>query len=739
MTHRLGKTLVVVAFLLVFAPFFLRGEVVFPYDNGIEVGIAPEGLEDPTQNRNFSDIGLVYLPALAHQLGSDSAGWIATWNPANEMGRPAMHVSGLSKAFPPTWILSWFVRDPLHLYTWLGALAVGLGLLFGYLLLEAHDLHPAACLGGALFLGLGTFPLYWLSFVMFLWSSAWTLGLLYFVRRTCRNPAKRSAGDLVGVAFTSYALLLSGYPQQTVWNGLFVVVYTLSELLRTGDARTRLRSAARLALGVALGLAAAAPVFVDLFAIAAASARTSADLAFFQAVLTVFDGPGETCAYVARLFDAWLWGNPIRSDYPLGFNGLSWSPVVACLLAASFAWTRARRLWPLQVFVLVAVLASLSTTVFGLLWKTGLFSISRFHPLAGAFVPTALLAAFAADAALTAERRQRLAAVGLALALAGVAGVGAASSEAALVPSAVVLSGATTAGTVLFLWLRSPRVLVGLVLACVPLFGARLPLTRAPQDVHLDSPLVEAVRQNTPPGMRFAWVANPKHVLPPNEEVLLGLRSIHTYNSLSSRKYQDWVLRLSAQGTHTLGRDFKSITTPASLVRNPELELAGIGLFLSPAPLSSEVARPLEPSSFFWQPVRFPALEAQVARFERTDAGEATLPLPLSGAGTLAVQRVAEQDDRLRFETTASAAESLLFVSQEHHANWVATADGRTLDTVLVNGFYQGVVVPPNTTAVELTYRGAVHWSWLPQLAFALAGAGLLARRLRTRTLSGSG
>jgi hypothetical protein len=62
---------------------------------------------------------------------------------------------------------------------------------------------------------------------------------------------------------------------------------------------------------------------------------------------------------------------------------------------------------------------------------------------------------------------------------------------------------------------------------------------------------------------------------------------------------------------------------------------------------------------------------------------------------------------------------------------------------VIVNGFYQGVVLPPNTSEVELFFRPFVLWSWLPQLLFAASGALLLLRsalqmrgRQRSVTLS---
>jgi hypothetical protein len=51
---------------------------------------------------------------------------------------------------------------------------------------------------------------------------------------------------------------------------------------------------------------------------------------------------------------------------------------------------------------------------------------------------------------------------------------------------------------------------------------------------------------------------------------------------------------------------------------------------------------------------------------------------------------------------------------------------GSTVATVIVNRFYQGVVLPPNTSEVKLFLRPFVLWNWLPQLLFATSGALLL-------------
>jgi hypothetical protein len=56
---------------------------------------------------------------------------------------------------------------------------------------------------------------------------------------------------------------------------------------------------------------------------------------------------------------------------------------------------------------------------------------------------------------------------------------------------------------------------------------------------------------------------------------------------------------------------------------------------------------------------------------------------------------------------------------------------------VVVDGFYQGVIVPPDTGTLELSFRPFIRWAWVPQALFVLAfGLGLARDRLRPKLAS---
>jgi uncharacterized membrane protein YfhO len=87
-------------------------------------------------------------------------------------------------------------------------------------------------------------------------------------------------------------------------------------------------------------------------------------------------------------------------------------------------------------------------------------------------------------------------------------------------------------------------------------------------------------------------------------------------------------------------------------------------------------------------------------------------------------------------------AAGLLTIRNAYEAGWRATADGRPVATLPVDGFLQGVVLPSETGEVVLTYHddavmlglvlGAGIWSVL--LAAPLLALGL-ERRTRRRAL----
>jgi len=111
----------------------------------------------------------------------------------------------------------------------------------------------------------------------------------------------------------------------------------------------------------------------------------------------------------------------------------------------------------------------------------------------------------------------------------------------------------------------------------------------------------------------------------------------------------------------------------------------------------------------------------QTDRFRATNSRPLMITLP-SAERQLPVRLEDNKSDYSRISVSDSAEDTLLFVSQQYFPTWRAFSGKRPLMVGLVNDFYQGIIVPPHTSEVELFHYPFAWWSWLPQAVFALLG-----------------
>jgi hypothetical protein len=705
------------------------GQAIFPHANDRELGAPPTVDAGRPSSRKHSDASSQFVPELHHQLTGDRSGWISVWNPHVELGRPTAHMSAISPAFWPTRLLSWLSGDAFRVYTWLSMLAIASTCLFAMLLLRAEGLAAPAALAGALTIGLGVFASYWATFALFVFGLAWTLAWLWLNRLWL---ARRDPLALLGVVVAVQALLLSAYPQQIVWHVGFVVLYTLhAASAGEGGLRARLPALAWIAIAAVLGVLAAAPVYVDLALDAARSARLDAPVEFFQQVLPRVDGLADALAQMSQLYDASLYGDAFDPRRTPAFDGLSLTPLVVFGIAAACAERYWRRDWPLELFVGVALVATYSSAAYGLGVESGVLGLSRFVPLAGALVPIAILAARGFDALLRDPSPRPRLAVGF---LAGTALLLCASEafgSAPLIGSGVVAAASFAAAAAIFALRPSGRLLVAIALASVFVYARPLLLVRPIDEIRTDSALVQALHRATSDGSRFAWVD--RFVIPSNQETLLGLRSVHTYNSLSSRAYQRWTRRVSARGAISQGRSFQVIDGTARLSPR-ELRQADVGVLVAPVRLDAALARPVARSGPLWihRSVVPPVEGGQAETWSRALEGGAVLSDEEFDSAR-EVEFLEASDDHVRIRVASSDATTLVWVGWQFHPRWIARGGGRHLETLIVDDLFQGVLVPAGVEEVELRFEPWVRWAWVPQACLLVAASAcFFARRRRT-------
>ena len=204
----------------------------------------------------------------------------------------------------------------------------------------------------------------------------------------------------------------------------------------------------------------------------------------------------------------------------------------------------------------------------------------------GALVPICVLAGMVVDQVLRNHGWRRLW-IGYAASIAALFLLYAGLLESGVKPSgwSIVAAAAVAVGVGLFLRTRSPLGIVILVATAAVGYAGFTVLLRPLSSICRQSPLTAALQETSDGSCRYACVS-PMSALPPNEEGLLGLSSIHSYESLSSWRFQTVVKTWSKAEVTTYGRLFKALDL-GSLANSAEaLSLAGVEYLVSEAPLT---------------------------------------------------------------------------------------------------------------------------------------------------------
>ena len=725
--------------------FVITGKVIAPDVQDVELGL-PASQTSSIQNRKFDDYYLNYVPELAEHLTSPRSGWLATWSDLNELGQPLYHTEGLSPAYLPTWLLTRLSSDPIVVITALTLLTAFLGGAFAFLLAMEWGLHPLAALSAALLLVSTPMVAYWATFPMYFAVYCWGTGLMWSFQRATR---RRDAGGWLALAFCAYALLMSVYPQMIVQHAYLFAAWAGVVLWRAARDRGGRRAAGLAGFGVSavvVGAALTLPVFLDLWLTAKASARLDVPASFYTALFPNIASWRDAAKWLVTTAVPDLFGNPSAPSYPFFYPGRSVVPWV-WLLAISGIPLCLRKTWGWWLAVAVCVVLVLDKSLYQFAVAHFGFGLSRSNPLAVAVLPTIWMAAHALDGMLRLGERPdasgrttqgearsaQFAVLATALGLLACAYALALATGHSISWARVLLLGASLLACAA-LWGRYPAIaaLTGVALA-VFAYGWPLVLVQDWSSIRKTSPLVEAIRSNLPKGSRYAWVSKPT-TLPPNVNATVGLATIHTYDSLSPRRYQALIAELGGAVT-VYGRYNSWISPPAG---SAALQLSDIGLFLSSRQLPETYGSPLAVVSgvfLYRNDLRIGGWLAMPLE-EAAVNGEDYRVMQPAQTTRLPAQRVLDMGDEMEF-TVVGSRPTLLVLSQKYNRQWLAewrsTGPWRRAAAVCVNGFFQGVVVPQGATSIRLSFRPWSRYAWFSHAFFAAALALLVFRSLRTR------
>jgi hypothetical protein len=383
-------------FIALTFPYWLNGEVVAPYRQSAEIA-APEIYNaEHIENRKFSDYANGYIPELNGQMNGARSGWLAIWTTQNVLGRPLYQISGLSRAYLPSWLIAGVTDSPQRFIT---ILSLGTCFLAGFFVLmfcRELRLSPLAGLLAASCLAASPLYMYWLTFPMFLAVFCWSTGALYALTRLEKRP------DLLGgsiLAFSIYSLLMTGYPQLVVFHAYILAgyfAYLVYRHCRSNGWPSTIHYLAVIAGAIAIGGLLAMPILADLAYTASESARVDTDTPFFTDILPKLDSPVGALRFLALSLAPEIFGNPISKSYPFLYDGLSITPLVVFLtylglsLCLRNTWG-----WWLAIIVLCTLAFIHPLYVFGV--KHLGFNFSRNNPIYSTTLPLTIIAAYGAD------------------------------------------------------------------------------------------------------------------------------------------------------------------------------------------------------------------------------------------------------------------------------------------------------------------------------------------------------
>lgn len=716
-SYRAGLFIYILLFCLLTFSYWGKGEVVSPHRQFSEFGATDNTGATQLENRKFSDFTNGYIPEISpHHKGARSS-WLTLWTNQNELGRPIYHISGFSPAYFPSWIIAQFTTDPWRFITALSLFTCFFAGFFVILFCREMGLCPLAGLISGTILATSPLFMYWLTFPMFPAVWCWAAGALWAVTRLGKRP------DLVGwsvLTFSAYSLLMTAYPQPVVFHayilggyGLFLA-YHKQQLGVQAASRFLALSATALIVGAALAL----PVYIDLANLSAESARVAPDPSFFTYVLPRLGTLIENLRFFVLGTTPELFGNPVGSGFPFSYDGLSVTPLVIFFAVTGLLVT-IRQTWGWWLAITVLFLFAFVHPLYVLGVKYLGFNLSRSTPLGSIMLPLTIIVAYGVDALVKRSKSGELSQVvwfATAIVLAViVTGLGFGFTQGIPIRWGMVLAMLILVSLLAAQHQTTrPVLLIAALIMVLATISYPLMLRQDPAQIATTSPLVEKVRANLPAGSRFAVAAPGLSVLPPNLNAGLGLASIHSYNSLSSRRYHTFIKALGGE-MHTYGRWNGAISPDYN---SPMFWMSNVSLMLSPTKLTYENLAYLGEESGVH-------LHKVVSRMG--DSLQITLSQASMVADVLNIAdprllprytptKVMDQGDLLEFEV-ASGSQSVLVLSQKFHRDWQAQVFDQSgwlsTKTIVVNDVFQGVLLPQSAQRVRLEFKPYARYTWV--------------------------
>lgn len=717
------KRAILAYFILFFSlafPFFL-GNVVAPHrqHNDIRAVETHKGSE-LKENPKFSDCNHFYIPEITQNLKGTRSGWLALWTNSNELGRPIYKLSGFAQTYFPSWILSKIIDNPWRFYTIICLFNCFFAGIFILLFCREVNLSPIAGLIAGMSLATAPYLMYWLTFPMYTAVWCWSSGILWGITRMARRTDLLSWSIL---AFSSYSLLMTAFPQTVVFHAYILTGYGLYLVYKKQKSGwfEASRFCAFSLSALIVGAILAAPVYIDLMHTASESARVGCDPSFFTEVLPKISTLKEAVGFFVLSTSPQFFGDPIMPDYTFYciFEGFGITPLMIFFSLIGLL-SRFKETWAWWLAIAILFMLTFVQPFYIVMIKYFGLNLSRCIPINIILLPLIIIVAYGVDALAKRSIGDELSLVVL-MATAGVMGVlvigvGYGLNQGIEIRWYMVLFMVILLALFLAQYKKTHLLLLITALIIVmATISYPLILHQNPSKIAMTSPLVEKIQANLPKSSRYALIAPNLSILSPNLNSMFGLDSIHSYNSLSSRRYHLLINALGgkmiAYGRHNyvISPDYNSAM----------FWMSNVGLVLSPNTLSNQNLEYLgEESGYHFYKVisrmgeslQIIPLQTQTLNSENLEVEDIWL------LKTYTPFKELDQGDFLDFKVM-SGLPSILILSQKFHRDWQAQVRVKSgwipAKTITINGVFQGIVLPKDVYQVRLEFKQFASYTWV--------------------------
>ena len=723
-TYRTTVGVYLLLFLSLIVPNVIRGEAIIPTSLAKSAAYKPlpaDFLESP----QWSDSMNVFMPTMYAHLHAPRSGWNAIWNPYVEMGRPLRPEWGFTPAYPLTWVMTLFTHDPMLLATLFSFHICFLAGLWLIGIAKEYALDPFAALIVAGLAATAPYFFQLMTHYTYIAMPACFYGLVYILKRWTRI---RDVWGALGIIWLCYSYAIMGYYQEQVYGYYMLLGYVavLAWPMRRDKRQLFVW------LTSVVGLAAIAgvlliPYMYDFVQNVRLSVRSENTFDFFKNVINRYSTFGSSMRTMLREIAPELVGSPRVPELPQPSVGYGQSP-----LLLAFVVLGAARVWRTQWFWLVCIailmLVNVSESLFQFMFDHLFFNLSRTKPLFIMVIPMVIVALFGADSFFrtwhtkTATRSVVVLAVVQAL-LVGVVTYAAYTRFFDHDPDwrVIVTNGGIVVLLGAMIWLRTR--LLWLLVISVTVVGVSAPyvLWNKRASVVYASPYINEVRRLLADGGRLGRTVEMGPVLTPNSNVMFGISSVHSLNSILPARYVAYIKQLNG-----------SIINHSILAKEISPDYGSLAFWMSDIRVITTI---LDMSAV--EELTLAQKVSGISLYQVRDTMGCCIQVPMGTRDVVNPHEVAIPDprphgyQRLRksldlgdiYEVqTADTQPGLVVISQQYHPQWLVfglqSEQWVPLEPVAVNGLFQGAIVPAGMERVRFEFRPMVRYVWIAHFFF---------------------